>query len=95
MSPLAERLGRSYPLPVRNPFTVVWHTGGESTFGPAVTTIGGMFMVDYSKSSNEELYRFLEERAPDVAVVVGEVRDSNRETIIAFLTILSGLWERQ
>jgi hypothetical protein len=54
-----------------------------------------MFMVDYSRSSNEELYRFLEERAPDVAVVVGEVRDSNRETIIAFLTILSDLRERQ
>jgi hypothetical protein len=52
-------------------------------------------MVDYSRSSNEELYRFLEEKAPDVAVVVGEVRDSNRETVIAFLTILPDLREER
>lgn len=49
----------------------------------------GTLMIDCSKMSNDELYRRLEEIAPDVAIVVGEVCDSNRETIIAFLTLLS------
>jgi hypothetical protein len=46
-------------------------------------------MADYEDMSDEELYRLLKERAPEVAVVAGGVRDSNRETVIAFLILLS------
>lgn len=45
-------------------------------------------MADYEDMSDEELFRLLLERAPDVAAVAGGVRDSNRETVIAFLTLL-------
>jgi hypothetical protein len=44
----------------------------------------------YRDMSNEELYRLIKERAPEVAAVTGEVQDSNRETTIAFLLVLSG-----
>jgi hypothetical protein len=46
-------------------------------------------MADYEGMSNEELFQLLKERAPDVAAVVRDVQGSNRETVIAFLTILS------
>lgn len=45
--------------------------------------------MDYQDMSNEELSRVLREKAPDVAAVVGEVRDLNRGTIIAFLVLLA------
>lgn len=41
--------------------------------------------MDYEKMSNAELYALLKAKIPAVATTVGKVRDSNRETIIAFL----------
>lgn len=52
-------------------------------------TTGEIYMADYEGMSNEELYLLLKEKAPDVAAVAGEVRDSNRNTVIAFLVLLS------
>lgn len=46
--------------------------------------------MDYKDMSDEELFRLLKQKAPDVAAVLGEVRDSSRETVIAFLILLSG-----
>jgi hypothetical protein len=45
--------------------------------------------MDYEKMSDAELYSLLKERAPAVAETVREVKDSNRETLIAFLKFLS------
>lgn len=44
--------------------------------------------MDYEKMSNAELYSLLKERVPAVAETVREVRDSNREMLIAFLKFL-------
>lgn len=41
--------------------------------------------MDYERMSNTELYTLLKERMPAVAETVRKVRDSSRETIIAFL----------
>ncbi len=41
--------------------------------------------MDYERMSNAELYALLKEEMPAVAETVGKVRDSNRETVIAFL----------
>ena len=49
----------------------------------------GRAVMDYEKMSDAELYSILKERAPAVAETVGEVKDSNRETLIAFLKFLS------
>jgi len=49
----------------------------------------GWGIMDYKSMSDEELYSFLKERLPAVAETTGEVGDSNRETVIAFLTFLS------
>jgi len=45
--------------------------------------------MDYDKMSDSELYALLKERVPAVAETVGEVGDSNRQTLIAFLKFLS------
>ena len=45
--------------------------------------------MDYENMSDEELYSFLKERFPAVAETTGEVGDSNRETVVAFLKFLS------
>ena len=45
----------------------------------------GLVIMDYERMSNAELYALLKEKMPAVAETVGKVRDSNRETIIAFL----------
>ena len=45
----------------------------------------GLTIMDYDRMSNAELYALLKEKMPAVAETVGKVRDSNRETIIAFL----------
>lgn len=45
----------------------------------------GLMIMDYERMSNAELYALLKEKMPAVAETVGKVRDSNRETIIAFL----------
>ncbi len=45
-------------------------------------------MEDFDKMSDEELYRFLEEKLPAVAQTVRAVNDVNRDTIIAFLKFL-------
>ena len=44
---------------------------------------------DCEKMSDEELYHFLRENLPAVAETVREVTDFNRETVIAFLKLLS------
>jgi len=49
----------------------------------------GRAAMDYQRMSNTELYALLEERVPAVAETVREVRDSNREEVIAFLKFLS------
>ena len=49
----------------------------------------GRAVMDYEKMSDAELYSLLKERAPAVAETVREVKDSNRETLIAFLKFLS------
>jgi hypothetical protein len=46
-------------------------------------------MADYEDMSDEELYKLLWEKAPYLAAVVDGVLDSNRETVIAFLILLS------
>jgi hypothetical protein len=46
-------------------------------------------IMDYQKMSNAELYALLKEKMPAVAETVREVRDSNRETLIAFLRFCS------
>ena len=45
----------------------------------------GPVIMDYERMSNAELYALLKEEMPAVAETVGKVRDSNRETVIAFL----------
>jgi hypothetical protein len=42
-------------------------------------------IMDYERMSNAELDALLKEKMPAVAETVGKVRDSNRETVIAFL----------
>ena len=46
-------------------------------------------IMDYEKMSNAELHALLKEKMPAVAETVREVRDSNRETLIAFLRFCS------
>jgi hypothetical protein len=46
-------------------------------------------IMDYEKMSNAELYALLKAKMPAVAETVREVRDSNRETLIAFLRFCS------
>ena len=55
------------------------------------STLGnkGQVIMDYEKMSNAELYALLKEKMPAVAETVREVRDSNRETLIAFLRFCS------
>ena len=48
-----------------------------------------MVVMDYENMSDEELYSLLKERMPAVAETAGEVGDSNRETVVAFLKLLS------
>lgn len=45
--------------------------------------------MDYDELSNDELYLLLKERYPAAAETVEEVTDSNRETVIAFMRVLS------
>lgn len=45
--------------------------------------------MDYEDMTNEELYFLLKEKAPAVAETARDVNDSNRETVIAFLILLS------
>ena len=45
--------------------------------------------MDYEDMTNEELYFLLKEKAPAVAATAEGVSDSNRETVIAFLILLS------
>lgn len=49
----------------------------------------GLAVIDYEKMSDTELYSLLKERAPAIAETVKEVKDSNREELIAFLNFLS------
>jgi hypothetical protein len=49
----------------------------------------GRQTIDYEELSDTELYTLLKERAPAVAETVKEAKDSNRETLIAFLRFLS------
>ena len=49
----------------------------------------GRVVMEYEKMSNVELYALLKEKAPAVAETVRNVRDSNRETLIAFLKFLA------
>lgn len=55
------------------------------------STVGnnGQAIMDYEKMSNVELYALLKAKMPAVAETVGKVRDSNRETVIAFLRFCS------
>jgi hypothetical protein len=46
-------------------------------------------VMDYEDMTNEELYFLLKEKAPAVAETAKDVSDSNRETVIAFLILLS------
>jgi hypothetical protein len=46
-------------------------------------------VMDYEDMTNEELYLLLKEKAPAVAETARDVNDSNRETVIAFLILLS------
>ncbi len=48
----------------------------------------GWEAMDYEKMSNAELHSLLKDRFPAVAETVREVRDSNREMLIAFLNFL-------
>ena len=50
--------------------------------------VKGRPTMDYENMSDEELYSLLKERVPAVAETVGEVNDSNREKLIAFLKFL-------
>ena len=45
--------------------------------------------IDYEKLSDTELYAVLKGKAPAVAETVKEVKDSNREKLIAFLKFIS------
>ncbi len=45
-------------------------------------------VIDYEQMSDRELYALLKERLPAVAETTGEVGESNRETVIAFLKFL-------
>jgi len=45
--------------------------------------------MDYEDISDEEVRRLFKEQAPDLEV--GEITDSNRETVIAFLRFFVGL----
>lgn len=49
----------------------------------------GRVVMEYEKMSDVELYSLLKEKAPAVAETVRNVRDSNRETLIAFLKFLA------
>lgn len=44
--------------------------------------------VDYDSFSDEELYRLLVSRLPDMAVLVKGVHSFNRKTTIAFLQLV-------
>jgi|GEM_PF-1031540 hypothetical protein len=46
-------------------------------------------VTGYENMSNAELYFLLREKAPAVAQAAKDVSDSNRETVIAFLILLS------
>ena len=46
-------------------------------------------MGDHEDMTDEELCRLLWEKAPYLAAFVDEVQDFNRETVIAFLKLLS------
>ncbi len=50
--------------------------------------------MNYERMSNAELYALLKEKMPAVAETVGKVRDSNRETIIAFLRFVQTSHDR-
>ncbi len=58
----------------------------QSVFRSSGQTI---VIKDCEKMSNEELCRFLEEKLPALAETVREVTDFNRETVMAFLKLLS------
>jgi hypothetical protein len=47
-----------------------------------------MIAMDYENMSDEELYFLLKERMPAVAEIGGDVGDSNRQTVVAFLKLL-------
>ena len=57
----------------------------KTNFMPSHRSDKGLVIMDYERMSNAELYALLKEKMPAVAETVGKVRDSNRETIIAFL----------
>ena len=61
--------------------------GREKTRSSMRSTLSnkGQVIMDYERMSNAELYALLKEKMPAVAETVGKVRDSNRETVIAFL----------
>ena len=50
--------------------------------------------MDYERMSDAELYALLKEKMPAVAETVGKVRDSNRETVIAFLRFVQTYQDR-
>lgn len=54
----------------------------------------GLVIMDYERMSNAELYALLKEKMPAVAETVGKVRDSNRETVIAFLRFVQTYQDR-
>jgi len=49
----------------------------------------GQAVIDYEKMCNTEINSLLKERYPAVAETVREVKDTNREEVIAFLNFLS------
>ena len=49
----------------------------------------GRTVIDYEKMSNTEINSLLKERYPAVAETFREVKDTNREEVIAFLNFLS------
>ena len=54
----------------------------------------GLMIMDYERMSNAELDALLKEKMPAVAETVGKVRDSNRETVIAFLRFVQTYQDR-
>jgi len=57
----------------------------KSEFEAVKASNKGLMIMDYERMSNAELHALLKEKMPAVAETVGKVRDSNRETIIAFI----------
>jgi hypothetical protein len=49
----------------------------------------GQTVIDYEKMSNTEINSLLKERYPAVAETFREVKDTNREEVIAVLNFLS------